>query len=233
MRNVLLETLAPTEYGGGAVTSVTREHHVYDEAHFHRENAGTPNLPGIVALGVALHRLKGVGLNYIYQHELTLTRYLINGLKKIDRVKIYGSLSVHVKRISTVSFNIVGIPHSLVGAILNDYFNIAIRNQCFCAHPYVKHLMVQDFLDLEAISDHEISIDEVEQYRGMLRASIGLYNSLNDIDRLLSALESICSNAEYYTANYVYDGTFKHKTFKLNYNIESILGVAQADLVIE
>ena len=75
--------------------------------------------------------------------------------------------------------------------------------------------MVQDFLDLEVISENEISVDGVEQYRG-----------------LLSVLESVCTNPEYYAANYVYDGTFKHKTIKLKYNVENILG-ARADLVIE
>jgi len=233
VRNELLEMLTPTEVGGGAVTSVTLDHYVYDEDFFHRENAGTPNLPGIVALSVALYRLKEVGLKNIHEHETKLTKYLIEGLQKIDRIRIYGSLDPQVRRISTVSFNIIGIPHSLAGAILNDYFNIAIRNQCFCAHPYVKHLMFQDFLELEATSDHEISTDEIDQYRGMLRASIGIYSSIKDIDHLLGALQRICNNSEYYTTSYVYDEEFRHKTFRLNYEIEKILGVVNPGLVLE
>ena len=51
-------------------------------------------------------------------------------------------------RAGTISFNLKGFNHGLVAAILNDYFNIAVRNECFCAHPYVEKMLETTHMDL-------------------------------------------------------------------------------------
>ena len=74
--------------------------------------------------------------------------------------------------------------HGLVSAILNDYFNIAVRNECFCAHPYVEKMLHATHKDqiseLDCQDDHLLWTEE--PWMGMVRASFGLYNTMADID---------------------------------------------------
>ena len=85
------------------------------------------------------------------------------------------------------SFNIIDMDHGLVAAILNDHFNIAVRNECFCAHPYVEKMLhmthKEKINQLDCLDDHLAW--KVEPWMGMVRASIGLYNTKNDIDFLI------------------------------------------------
>ena len=65
--------------------------------------------------------------------------------QKYDDIFIYGDNDIdQCPRAGTISFNIFDMDHGLVSAILNDYFNLAVRNECFCAHPYVKELILDD-----------------------------------------------------------------------------------------
>jgi hypothetical protein len=108
--------------------------------------------------------------------------------------------------------------HGLVAAVLNDYFNIAVRNECFCAHPYVKELILDDMLD--AITD--IPEEEIESiYKllaGMVRASFGLYNKPEDVDALINALQEIVFRKEEFVALYHVDenGNYVHNTFRMD-----------------
>ena len=107
--------------------------------------------------------------------------------------------------------------HGLVASVLNDYFNIAVRNECFCAHPYVKELILDDMLD--AITD--IPEEEIEsKYRliaGMVRASFGIYNKIEDVDALINALQQIISQKNEFKQLYHVDetGNYVHNTFQM------------------
>jgi len=120
-----------------------------------------------------------------------------------------------VRRTGALAFNIKDFDHSLTAAILNDYFNIAVRNACFCAHPYVREMITDE---LSTYAD-ELSNEELEAlaelHRGMVRASFGLYNDEFDVDALVSALRQICSNKEFYQNEYHKEacGEYHHKTF--------------------
>jgi selenocysteine lyase/cysteine desulfurase len=231
IRNQLLQQLPVVDFGGGAVTHVTRSKYVLEENLFHRENPGTPNLPGIVALAAALKKLIHFGVEKLYQYEANLTSYMIKKLSSIKNVKIYGSLDPAVKRISTVSFNISGVPHGLTGAILNDYFNIAVRNQCFCAHPYVKQLILGDFINEDDDVPYEDMYTDIDQYRGMVRASIAMYSTYSDIDKLVEAVNNICEAPRKFTSEYLWNEVgFTHKRFRLKYDVEQLLGMSDTSL---
>ena len=107
--------------------------------------------------------------------------------------------------------------HGLVSAILNDYFNIAVRNECFCAHPYVEKMLhsthKNQISDLEC-QDNHLQWKE-EPWMGMVRASFGIYTSFQDIDKLIVALHDIIKNKNEYINQYelASDGNYKHKTF--------------------
>ena len=61
---------------------------------------------------------------------------------EIDDIVIYGeTCTTKCPRAGTISFNVKSMDHGLVAAALNDYFNIAVRNECFCAHPYVEKML--------------------------------------------------------------------------------------------
>ena len=110
--------------------------------------------------------------------------------------------------------------HGLVASILNDYFNIAVRNECFCAHPYVEKMLHnthnQEIDNLECQDDHLKWT--VESWMGMVRASFGIYNTKNDIDQLISALSQIIDNKEFYIKQYhkELNGDYSHKEFKFS-----------------
>ncbi|MHB1482136.1 MAG: aminotransferase class V-fold PLP-dependent enzyme, partial [Bellilinea sp.] len=87
-----------------------------------------------------------------------------------------------------------GVSHFLVAAILGHEFGIGVRNGCFCAHPYLLHL-----LGVKEEAAQKVRSDIIHGDRGnmpgMVRVSFGLYNNFLDIDRLISALEKIRSGS--------------------------------------
>jgi cysteine desulfurase / selenocysteine lyase len=134
--------------------------------------AGTPNTSGIAGLGAALDYLLTTGVDQIREHELSLTARLIDGLCTIPAVKIYGTKELK-RRLGTVPFSVEGYRSDEVAAILDESFDIAVRGGLHCA-PLVHQ-------SLGTSPD------------GLVRASIGPFNSNEDIDALVSALKEIGS----------------------------------------
>ena len=123
------------------------------------------------------------------------------------------------ERSGAVSFNIRGLHHALTAAILNDYFNISVRNECFCAHPYVREMVTEALakLDLDIANEELEALAEMQ--RGMVRASFGIYTTRADIEALANALREISSNRDAYTQHYreTADGSFEHKSFRFDH----------------
>ncbi|WP_440055356.1 aminotransferase class V-fold PLP-dependent enzyme [Pseudoalteromonas sp. T1lg65] len=217
----LLDQLKPEFYGGGMVSEVSKFDYSVSGLLFDKEHAGTLNIPGIFMLATTLDFLDRVGMYSIYEKECMLTQYLIEMLQTIEGVKVYANTS-NTQRIGAVSFNIQGLPHELLALILNDYFAIAVRNDCFCAHPFVRECLVDELWEIE---------DETQLplYQGMVRASIGLYTNKADLQALEHALTCIVNNKAYYVSQYKLTDElhFVHKTFKLEtqqyFNIEDTL----------
>ena len=93
--------------------------------------------------------------------------------------------------------------HGLVASILNDYFNIAVRNECFCAHPYVeKMLELTHASQIKIVREQNITSWHTEPWMGMVRVSFGLYNTKDDVDHFIYALKQIISNQDEYEKNY-------------------------------
>lgn len=210
----------PVEVGGGMVEDVYVDRYLTLSSFPDREEAGTPNIPGAIALGSVMHALKMIGMDFIAEEETALVNYAINQLNQLNEVVIYANDDTSIcQRAGAFSFHIRGIHHALTAAILNDYFNVAVRNDCFCAHPYVRELVSHDMA--QNISFDSLSNEELEQLadeqRGMVRASFGLYNTRADIDFLVKAIDMIIRNRNTYTKNYSQDssGNFHHNTFQV------------------
>ncbi len=218
-RRDLFSGVDPVEVGGGMVDDVHVDRFVPTDNFPDREEAGTPNIAGAIALATVLYTLKKVGMDYIDQEETSLVSYAVSQLAEIENVVVYGQNDTTAcPRTGAVSVNIRGMHHSLTAAILNDYFNIAVRNACFCAHPYVREMITDDLGEhMEDLSNEELEA-LAELHRGMVRASFGIYNTREDVDALVVALREISGNQDYYYSQYrqADDDNFFHNSFKFD-----------------
>ncbi|MGI9310730.1 MAG: aminotransferase class V-fold PLP-dependent enzyme [bacterium] len=213
----LFAGVEPDEVGGGMVDDVYLDRYLSTDKFPDREEAGTPNIVGAIAMATVLCALKRIGMEHIDAEETLLINRAVEKLSAIDGVVVYGeSDTAKCRRAGAISINIRGMHHSLTAAILNDYFNIAVRNACFCAHPYVREMIADDLGEqMDGLSNEELEA-LAELHRGMVRASFGLYNDARDVDALADALREICANQAHYQAQYSQSDTcdeYFHNTF--------------------
>ncbi|WP_048505287.1 aminotransferase class V-fold PLP-dependent enzyme [Chryseobacterium angstadtii] len=206
----ILARMEPVLYGGGMVSSVTLSDFTVADHLFDKEHAGTLNIPGIISLGCTIMFMQHLGMENIYNKERNLTNYLYSELSRIPEVILYPKGDI-TNKIGVVCFNLQSIPHELTSLILNDYFGIAVRNECFCSHPFVKDCLVEELWDIDDESD-------VNLYRGMVRASLGLYTTEEDLNFFLQSIKSIIENIDFYRMQYeiINKTHYKHKTFDNN-----------------
>jgi len=212
IRRDMVEAAQPAELGGGMVRDVTR--HEYRLAHdlAEREEAGTPNVVGAVTLSAVLEVLARIGMETIAARERRLTEHLIEALRAIAGVRLYGStdLARH-PRVGVASFNLGNLDHGWVAAVLNDYYNIALRNQCFCAQPYARALVAPELWKLDVPQDPGQAERLIRLRRGMVRASLAMYSTRADIDGLAAALTDARANAARYRKHYRCDDAGEHR----------------------
>jgi selenocysteine lyase/cysteine desulfurase len=198
-RKALFEGLEPQEVGGGIVNRVETGHYEIMDDLPEREEAGTPNLSGAFRLAATLYLLGRIGMDVIEEDERTLTQYALERFDSIDGLQIYGSHRLEVAdRIGVITFNLDDLPHGLVTAALNDYFGIAVRNECFCAQPFVRELLGRTGTGGEAGEEDCAPTSQP----GMVRVSFGLYNTKDDVDAAAEALADIAARPDEYRANY-------------------------------
>ena len=217
VRKDLMENIEPEEVGGGMVDRVFPERYYVTNDFPDREEAGTQNILGAITLGAAIHVLDQIGMENVLEEDTQLTHYCLEEMLKIPEVVIYGETCMKTcPRAGTISFNMKNLNHGLVAAILNDYFNIAVRNECFCAHPYVeKMLELTHHIQINEARAKQITDWHTEPWMGMVRVSFGLYNTKDDVDHFIYALKQIISNQDEYEKNYTINeqGDYEHSTF--------------------
>jgi cysteine desulfurase / selenocysteine lyase len=190
------EQSEPIYQGGGAVRLVSRDFIEWSGPPA-KDEAGTPNIMGLVALLTAIKTIQSIGMPVIGEYERSLIQYAIEGLKQIPNITLYSHRDIKEDRVSLISFNVEGMDHGLLSEILACESGIAVRNGLFCAHCYAEKLL-------------NLSCEEIENCRknhdlpfpGMVRASFGLYNTRYEIDRFLESLNRIVKNKEYYKSKY-------------------------------
>lgn len=182
---------SPDYSGGGTIEIVTRNK-VYWTSPPHSDEAGSPNVVGIVALSSSIDVLNSIGMEAIAKHENELTVYALERLSQIKRVNIFGptKLDSSNDRLGVIAFSVDGIPHAKVAAILSFEGGIGVRNGCFCAHPYVLRLLKVEPNDVETHISNVLNGDR-SQLPGLVRVSIGLYNTRGDIDALINMIQRI------------------------------------------
>ena len=218
-RKDLISKIEPEEVGGGMVDRVFPERYYIKNEFPDREEAGTPNILGAITLGTAIHVLDQVGMENVLKEDTRLTHDCMEDMLSIPEVVIYGCTDT--PRAGTISFNIKQLNHGLVAAILNDYFNIAVRNECFCAHPYVeKMLELTHRIQIYEARAKNITNWHTEPWMGMVRVSFGIYNTPTDVDHFIHALKDIISKQDEYSSHYTINehGDYEHKTFQFSCN---------------
>jgi cysteine desulfurase/selenocysteine lyase len=158
----LLEEMPPWQGGGEMIRTVTFEKTEYNDLPAKFE-AGTPHIAGGVGLGAAVRYLAGLGMDAIAAHEQDVLRYATSRLEAIEGLRIIGTAR---DKAGVISFTLDGVhPHDL--GTLVDHYGVALRTGHHCAMPLMQ------FYGVPATA----------------RASLGLYNTKEEIDVLVDALE--------------------------------------------
>lgn len=185
------ENGAPEYAGGGTIEVVTLE-----DVHWamppERDEAGSPNVVGVVAMAASIKMLRSLGMEVVAQHEISLTAYLLERLSRLPDVHIYGPTDPDAldNKVGVIAFSLNGVPHAKAAAILSFEGGIGVRNGCFCAHPYVLRLLSVPPEQVKAHVSKVLNHDR-SQLPGLVRASLGLYNTCQDVDALVEMLERI------------------------------------------
>ena len=209
----------PEYRGGGQVDIVTLDSVAWSTPP-ERDESGSPNVVGAVALAAAVRQLQAVGMETVAAHEAELTAYALPRLKKVPHLHIFGDADPAraESRLGVIPVLFETIPHFLAAAVLSYEFGIGVRNGCFCAHPYILHLLGIKEGEAQHVREQILSGDR-RDVPGLVRISFGLYNSTDEVDRLVEALERI-SRGEY-QGDYVQDpasGDFVPRGWQVNYD---------------
>ena len=164
-----LALLPPWQGGGNMIKDVTIERTEFNEPPA-RFEAGTPNIADAIGLGYALDFVNSVGIHNIERHEHDLTEYARQQIALIPGITLIGNPK---NRVSVVSFDVEGIPAPQVGQML-DKEGIAVRAGHHCAQPALRAL------------GYEMSV----------RPTFAVYNTREEIDRLIVALRKIVGNTK-------------------------------------
>ena len=159
----ILNQMNPIEFGGEMIDFVYEQEATWKELPWKFE-AGTPNIAGAIALGVAVDYLSALGMENVHAYEQELVDYVLPKLQAIEGLTVYGpeDPSQHA---GVIAFNIDGLhPHDVATAL--DYEGVAVRAGHHCAQPLINHLGISS----------------------AARASFYIYNTKEDCDKLVEAI---------------------------------------------
>jgi selenocysteine lyase/cysteine desulfurase len=177
----------PEYVGGGTVSYVG-----LDEVEWgslpHKEEAGSPNVVGAVALAESIAILESIGMSAIAAHEQRLLQYAIGKMASLPGVRIFGPTDDLSQKVGVLPFTVEGMDHALVATILSIEGGIGVRNGNFCAQPYMRKL-----LDVTPEEEREKRAARCDNpvLPGMVRASFGCYNNEEDVDLFIEMLGKI------------------------------------------
>lgn len=161
-----MSKFVPYQSGGGTIKTVSFSRTEYAEGPL-RFEAGTPNIEGAIALGSALDYINHIGLDNITAYESELVAYATAKLKQVKGLRIYGDVA---HKAAVISFNVKDIHPFDIGTLL-DKQGIAVRTGHHCTQPLMEHFCVP----------------------GTVRASFAFYNTKEEIDTFIAALQKAVS----------------------------------------
>ena len=174
----------PDTKGGGTVEYVIDNNQLWLNTP-EKNEAGTPNLFGAVAIMEAMKEIEKIGFERIEKNEKELLQYLINGLKELNRVKLYADNDCIDDRLGILVFTIDCMKYYEVGEKLSEIKAIGVRQGGFCSHPYTRRVLgipnnqLQEYINKNGIP-------------GLVRVSLGIYNSKKEANIFLETVELLC-----------------------------------------
>lgn len=159
-----LEEMLPYQLGGEMVDQVSFEKTSFNELPFKFE-AGTPNVEAVLGLNAAVEYIKNIGIENIARYENKLLNYATQELKKIDGIRLIGEAA---NKAGVISF-LIGDIHPFDAGTIIDHFGIAVRTGHHCAQPIIDHFKIP----------------------GTIRASFAMYNTIEEIDLLITAIKQV------------------------------------------
>lgn len=161
-----LDRLPPYQGGGEMIGTVSFDHTTFNHLPYKFE-AGTPNYVGVTGLATAIDYVSSIGMKEIAAYEADLTQYALEQMSQIEGIRIFGPKE---HRGSVISFLVGNIHHLDMGTLL-DRLGLAVRTGHHCAEPLM----------------HRLGIE------GTLRASFGIYNTHEEVDKLVAGIRRVTS----------------------------------------
>lgn len=161
-----LDRLPPYQGGGEMIGTVSFDHTTFNHLPYKFE-AGTPNYVGVTGLATAIDYVSSIGMKEIAAYEADLTQYALEQMSQIEGIRIFGTKE---HRGSVISFLVGNIHHLDMGTLL-DRLGLAVRTGHHCAEPLM----------------HRLGIE------GTLRASFGIYNTHEEVDKLVAGIRRVAS----------------------------------------
>jgi len=182
----------PFLVGGGAVGAVSFDDVIWADGP-DRDDAGSPNVVGVVALTAAADELRSDGWSSVFAHEEHLLRGLDSELASVPGLHRLGPVTGD--RLPVAAFNLEGVPHGLLAARLANEYAIGTRSGCFCAHPYMGRLLGLSETDIDQFHA-DVRAGFRHRLPGAVRVSANRQTYLTDIPMLGRALREIAATPE-------------------------------------
>ncbi|NMA67289.1 MAG: aminotransferase class V-fold PLP-dependent enzyme, partial [Clostridiaceae bacterium] len=193
------------EYSGGGTILAVSSDDIYWANPPDKDEAGTPNVIGALALAESIKVLNEVGMNSVRKHEKELTKYMLEKIYPIKGFKSYLSTNKKVLNdmVGVIPFNIEGFHHSFLSTVLSAEGAIGVRNGCFCAHPYIHSLLRLSATDISNLQ-RDILFGRMDKVPGLVRISFGIYNTKKEINEFVRVLKYIVDNKNSLEQKYKY-----------------------------
>ncbi len=187
----------PVDPGGGSIDMISASDVVWAPA-TSRHQAGTWNVTGIIALAESCRVLLETTWKKIIAHEKELLDYAVAELSKIPGLTLYIAPEKYIeeKRIGTISFNLKGYHHALLSAILENEYAIETRAGTICNHRLVRGWFGITAKEQQKIEEEIRKGNRLASY-GIVRASIGIHNTKEDVGALVQAIREIAGRPTY------------------------------------
>lgn len=209
----LFRSRTPERPGGGTVEYVAAFDRLsvdYTHRLSEREEGGTPDVLGDVRAGLAFLVKELVGPERILAHELALAERAVERLRRHPRIRLYGP--DRAPRLPILSFNVEGLHHDFVAALLDHLFGIQNRAGCSCAGPY-GHRLLGISPARSAELRKAIALGVLALKPGWVRLSLPYYATPEEVEFLLSAIELVADHGEAFLPLYRLswaDGIWRH-----------------------
>lgn len=200
-----LGTGEPFLAGGGAVRYVGTDTVLWADLP-DRQEAGSPNVIGAVALGAACRTLQAADRDSIEAYQTRLAAQAREQLVAVPGIEVYRLWPADHPRIAVLPFALHGVPYARLAAVLSAEFGIGVRHGCFCAHPLMTALLLID-VDHEARIRHDLARGLPTAIPGAVRASAGIGTTAADYEKLIAAVTDIAVRGPRWTYTSTADGT--------------------------